>query len=66
MSKYEENAIPLRELKEGERFLTKGGLELVYLYDLGNDKHRISEIGGIPWDVPNGNFPSFKYIKDEI
>ena len=26
--KYEEVAIPLRELKEGERFLTGGGTEL--------------------------------------
>lgn len=62
---YEENAVPLRELKEGERFMTKAGSELVYLCPLGDDKHRIKKLDGSSWDVPNGDFPSFKYRGNE-
>tara|TARA_R110001606_G_scaffold377297_1_gene536308 strand:+ start:622 stop:813 length:192 start_codon:yes stop_codon:yes gene_type:complete len=62
---YEDNHTPLRELKEGERFLTKGNLELYYISDLGDDKHRVCRLDGSSWDVPHGNFPSFKYKVNE-
>jgi hypothetical protein len=62
---YEENFIPLRDLEPGDRFLTKGNSELIYLYPLGDDKHRISRLNGDSWDVPHGDFPSFKYKGNE-
>ena len=61
---YEKKEITLRELKDGERFLTIDYLELIYMYPLGDDKHRISRLNGDSWDVPNGDYPVFKYIND--
>jgi len=62
---YETEYIELRNLKEGDRFLTKGDSECIYMYPLGDDKHRIRHLDGDSWDVPNGNFPIFKYKGDE-
>jgi len=62
---YEEKIILLRDLEEGDKFLTKGGEELIYLYPIANDKHVISRLNGNSWDVPNGDFPVFKYKEDE-
>jgi hypothetical protein len=62
---YEEKIILLRDLEEGDKFITKSGTELIYLYPLGNDKHVISKINGSSWEVPNGEFPVFKYKENE-
>lgn len=58
---YEEKIVLLRELNEGDRFITKAGSELIYMYPLDNDKHVISKLNGNSWEVPNGDFPTFKY-----
>jgi len=62
---YEENPTPLRELKDGDRFITKSGSELIYNYAIDDDRHNIGIINGSSWDVPNGNYPSFKYKGNE-
>ncbi len=62
---YEENTTPLRELTDGDRFISKSGLELIYLYPLKGDSHRISKLNGDSWDVPNGDFPIFKVKANE-
>lgn len=56
--KYEQNFTILRNLNEGDSFITKANTECLYLKKLGDDKHLIKDIGynatpvdGIPYVV---------------
>lgn len=60
---YEENYTLLRNLKEGDVFITKGNVEIIYMKNIGNDKHLLKNSEGIEeYIVPHGRFPVFKKI----
>jgi len=70
--KYEENFTLLRDLKAGDKYITKANTECIYLKNIGNDKHLVKDVGynSTPIDgkecvVESGNFPVFKNIRLE-
>lgn len=67
ISPYEENYTLLRDLKEGDIYMSKDNTESIYLKDLGDDKHliRIIDVNSSPFDgvehiIPKGKFSVFK------
>src|ERR1035437_492015 len=58
---YEENYTLLRELKENDVFITKINTEVMYLKNIGDDKHILKDLkNGYEYEVPHGRFPIFK------
>jgi hypothetical protein len=60
---YEDNFTRLRDLKEGDEFIDKANCVGIYLKSLGNDHHLLKNDEGHEYEVPHGNFPIFKKIK---
>ena len=60
---YEENQTLLRDLNEGDVFITKANTVSVYLKCVGDDKHILRNINSCDeYEVPHGKFPVFKKI----
>jgi hypothetical protein len=61
---YEESALRLNELSEGDEFIGKwSNTEIRYLKNLGEDRHLLMDVKTEQqWNVPHGRFPSFKKI----
>ena len=58
---YEKKHTLLRDLSEGDVFLTKANTKIIYLKKLNDDKHLLKNIGtSNEYEVPHGNFPVFK------
>lgn len=69
---YEENFTLLRDLKAGDKYITKANTECIYLKNIGNDKHLVKDVGydsilidSKKYIVESGNFPVFKNIRLE-
>ncbi len=63
---FEENYTLLRNLKEGDIFLTKLNNINIYVKTLGDDKHKVKDIvDGKIYEVPHGRFPVFKKINNK-
>jgi hypothetical protein len=64
---YEENAVKLCELSEGDEFIGKWSqTKMKYIKNLGDDKHLLKNIEtGKEWQVPHGRFPLFKKVSNE-
>ncbi len=53
----------LKQLSEGDVFLTKLGNKMVYLRFLGNDRHLLNSLEkGKKFEVPHGRYPVEKII----
>lgn len=64
---FDENYILLRNLNEGDVYLTKANYVGMYLKNLGDDdKHLVKSIDtGDEYVVPHGRYPVFKLIKED-
>jgi len=62
--KFEDDVTLMRELNEGDLYLSKGNNVHCYVGSLENDKHTLRDVKTEKeWIVPNGDFPVFKQIK---
>lgn len=62
--KFEEDYTYVKDLNEGDIFITKMGGKTMYLKDLGEDNHLLKDLdNGHEYKVPHGNFPIFKEVK---
>ena len=60
---FEVNFTPLRDLEEGDIYLTKMDTISEYVKDLGDDRHLLKNYEtGKEYEVPHGKFPVFKKI----
>lgn len=59
---YEENYTLLRNLKEGDEFISKSNGVGFYVKSIGEDKHLLKTQSGSVYEVPHGRFPVFKKI----
>ena len=60
---YEENYTLLRNLNEGDVFITKANTVSMYLKCVGDDKHILRNINSCDeYEGPHGRFPVFKKI----
>jgi hypothetical protein len=60
---FEENYTLLRNLNEGDIFISKADTVSIYLKNLGKDKHLLKDYNsGNEYEVPHGRFPIFKKI----
>lgn len=64
MNEYEENYTLLRNLKEGNEFISKSNTVGVYIKPIGEDKHILKSEDGNNYEVPHGSFPVFKKINN--
>lgn len=62
MNEYEETYTLLRDLKEGDEFISKSNTVGFYVKSIGEDKHLLKPQGGNSYEVPHGRFPVFKKI----
>jgi len=60
---FDENYTLLRNLNEGDVYLSKSNYVGMYLKDLGDDKHLLKNIDtDATYSVPHGRYPVFKMI----
>lgn len=64
MYEYEENYTLLRNLKEGDEFISKSNSVGFYIKSIGEDKHLLKSEDGNIYEVPHGRFPVFKKINN--
>lgn len=65
MNEYEENYTLLRNLKEGDEFISKSNTVGFYIKPIGDDKHLLkSKNTGNTYEIPHGEFPVFKKINN--
>jgi len=63
---FKENFTSLRDLEEGDIYISKMDMIGQYIKDLGDDKHRLKSLDevnyGSEYEVPHGKFPVFKQL----
>jgi hypothetical protein len=63
MNEYEDNHTLLRELNEGDAYLTKSNSVGTYIKSLGDDRHLLKSENDTEYEVPHGRFPVFRKTK---
>ena len=64
MDEHEENNTLLKNLKEGDEFISKSNIIGFYIKSIGEDKHILKLEDGNSYEVPHGRFPVFKKINN--